>query len=392
MEISFLIGSGFSVVDKYPSRSDLNIRLKSIDQSEISIAPDGSSFFLNGRPDPNGDLLLEEKYFVQRLLEYYTSTIIPNIDNFDYEYFFDFYQGFINGKYKCWRFDDFIEKFKNEFKVSDDAINLLDKFNNTFNQLISDLLYRIPSGAYFKKPYPRYNNFLVFIEEIRGLYEKVHLHTLNHDLLLEELANSDAFEGEVSDGFEDKDSSYYSIDAEGKEVRLKRFSNNFTGKFSLLKLHGSLDNYIFSYYDTMKEEVKIPAGVSIDGLYKETKDKAGNVKREKCFWNYYPDFLSGTLNKTTYYSDSCYYGPLFDRFISNLNKSHVLISIGYGFKDYKINEILEKNFIADKTKKMIVISPSKPECKILENLNVIYFGEHMGVHNFSISKLLEFLN
>jgi hypothetical protein len=105
MEISFLIGSGFSVVDKYPSRSDLNIRLKSIDQSEISIAPDGSSFFLNGRPDPNGDLLLEEKYFVQRLLEYYTSTIIPNIDNFDYEYFFDFYQGFINGKYKCWRFD-----------------------------------------------------------------------------------------------------------------------------------------------------------------------------------------------------------------------------------------------------------------------------------------------
>jgi hypothetical protein len=335
--------------------------------------------------------LLEEKYFVQRLLEYYTSNIIPNIDNFDYEYFFDFYQGFIDGKYKCWKFDDFIDKYKSDFKVSIDAVNLLDRFNNTFNQLISDLLYRIPSGDYLTKPYPKYNNFLTLIEEIKRLYEKVHLHTLNHDLLLEELVNSDAFEGEFSDGFEEKDSSYYSIDAEGKEVRLKRFSKDFNGKFSLLKLHGSLDNYIFSYYNTMKEEVKIPHGVSIDGLYKEEKDKDGNVKRQKCFWNYYPDFLSGTLNKTKYYSDSCYYGPLFDRFSSNLKKSNVLISIGYGFGDYKINEFLEENFIGNSSKRLIVISTTRPECKILKNSNVKYYGNNLGVQDISLKRIDELL-
>jgi SIR2-like domain len=391
MQLSFLIGSGFSVIDNYPSRSDINLRLRRIDQSEISINPDGTSFFLNGRSDPNNDLLLEEKYFVQRLIDYYTLNIIPNIEGFDYEYFFDFYQGFINGKYSCFRFEEFMDNFRSEFNLTTDNLNLLDQFNRTFNQLISDLLYKNPGKVHLTKPYSKYSSFLTFIDEVKGSYDKINIHTLNHDLLLEELSNSDAFEQELCDGFEEYGSPFYSKNGEGKDVRLKRFTNSFHGKFSLLKLHGSLDNYIFSYYDTIKEEVKIPSNVTIDALFKEVEDKEGMVRREKCFWNYYPDFLSGTTNKTSYYSESCYYKPLFDRFISNLKESCALISIGYGFKDYRINELIKENFLNYNSKKMIIIGPSEPQCEFMKSDNVRYYGNNLGVQDISKHRIDELI-
>ena len=56
------------------------------------IHSDGTALFLNGRRDPNGHWQnVSEKIFVERFINYYTENIIPSIDNFDYEAFFDFY-------------------------------------------------------------------------------------------------------------------------------------------------------------------------------------------------------------------------------------------------------------------------------------------------------------
>jgi hypothetical protein len=47
MQLSFIIGAGFSAPDKYPTRKELNERLRKITHDEIIIHTDGSAWFLN---------------------------------------------------------------------------------------------------------------------------------------------------------------------------------------------------------------------------------------------------------------------------------------------------------------------------------------------------------
>lgn len=393
MQISFLLGAGFSVLDNYPTRQEINYRMRKISHSEIYIHTDGTALFLNGRKDPNADwMMVPERNFLERFIEYYTSNIINSIQQFDYEYFFDFYQGFIKGKFECWRFDEFIENFRSEFGITTDNQNLLMQFHNTFNQLIAGLLSRAPKKTHLAKPYTKYPQFLNYIGQLKISNEKIHFHTLNHDLLLEDLSYSDALEGSLSDGFEESGSPYYSKNNDGLTVRLRRFTNNFDSKFCLYKLHGSLNNYVFNFKNKDFEEVKIPYGVSIDELMKEYIDIKGKIEYFKCFWNYYPDFLSGAYDKVDRYNESCYYKPLFDHFITNLKNSNTLITIGYGFGDYKINQIIKENFLYDSSKSMIVISLVEPNNLLLKCNNVRYYGQNLGVQNISkvrIDELLE---
>jgi hypothetical protein len=388
MEISFLLGAGFSVLDNLPMRKEINARLRKISHSEIYIHTDGTALFLNGKEDPNADwMMFTERNFIERLIEYYCSNIIKSIEDFDYEYFFDFYQGFIKGKYVCWRFDEFAESFRSQFNITTDNQNLLMEFHNTFNQLIANLLSRSPKKTHLAKPYSKYPHFLNYIDEIKDSYKLIHFHTTNHDLLLEELAYSDALEGRLSDGFEESGSPYFSKNDDDLTVRLRRFTNNFDNKFRLYKLHGSLDNYVFNFKNKNFEEVKIPYGVRIDELMKEYVDENGKTEYFKCFWNYYPDFLSGAYDKVDRYNESCYYKPTFDHFITNLRNSDILITIGYGFGDFKINEIIKDNFLNESSKRMIVISPKELQVNILETQNVRYYGQNLGVQNISKDRI-----
>jgi hypothetical protein len=124
---------------------------------------------------------------------------------------------------------------------------------------------------------------------------------------------------------------------------------------------------------------------------KEYEDEDGTIKYNKCFWNYYPDFLSGATDKIDRYDESCYYKPMFDNFKSNLIHSNTLICIGYGFMDSKINEIIKDFFLIEKTKKMIIINPSPPKSDIMTYSNIRYYGKGLGIQDISNQRIDELL-
>jgi hypothetical protein len=392
-QLSFLLGAGFSAPDNYPTRKGLNERLRKITHEEIMIHTDGTSIFLNGLEDPNAKWTnTYEKLFVQEFLEFYSENVIGDLESFDYETFFDYYQGIHLRHKECLKFNAFADSFRAKYNRYTDNINLLNNFHNTFNQLLAGQLMRWPEHVHLAKNYTKYPEFLTFIEEIEGSFDKIHFHTLNHDLLIEELANSDAMHGELSDGFEELGSPYYSYNNERNTIRLKYFSNNFSRKFCLYKLHGSIDHYVYNFKNLEYTAIKVPYGVSTNDLKKEYLNDAGHLEYDLCFWNYYPDFLSGTTEKINSYEGKHFYKPLFEHFVENLKNSDCLISIGYGLGDLKINEYLKMHFLKDKEKKMLIITPNKPDSDLFDYKNVIYYGLGKGVQNIDIRNINKLIN
>jgi hypothetical protein len=229
--ISLLLGSGFSVPDGYPTTSQINEKLKYIKQNDIHIHSEGSAWFLNGTNDPNSWSREEQKLFVQRFLEFYNSKIIPG-EEFNYEKFYDFYSDLrktdeIEPKCKT-----FFDEFRKESGQEYDHYNFLLNFHETFSQLLAGMLMKWPAPGHWGRPYQKnYAEYLELLEELGKKY-KVHIHSLNHDLLMERYFHSDTLGNKISDGFEEIGSPFYgyhlSYDKNNAPlaeytVRLKRF-------------------------------------------------------------------------------------------------------------------------------------------------------------------------
>lgn len=390
MEISFLIGAGFSVPDKYPTRTEINKKMRNISHKKIKIDSTGYVRFIEDDEEAEIEYF-RQRMFMEKFIQYYTKKIIDKIESFDYEGFYDFYQGLRTGRLKCCVFRKFTNKFRKSYNCEDDDNNLLLQFHNSFNQLIASMLKRNPKNLTLCKPYTKYPAFLNYIDDIKNDYDKLHFHTLNHDLLLEELSHSTAFDTLPSDGFSELGSPFYSKYEEDHTIRLKMFNNNFDGKFCLYKLHGSVDQYIYNFKNIEYTTIKVPYGVSTMDLMKEYKNNNDKLEYDNCFWNYFPDFLSGTTEKIKHYQEKNYYEPIFKRFIENLKKSDLLITIGYGLRDSKINEFIESHFLHNQQKKMIVITPNKPNSSLFNYNNVKYYGPDKGIEDIdylSINNLL----
>jgi hypothetical protein len=67
----------------------------------------------------------------------------------------------------------------------------------------------------------------------------------------------------------------------------------------------------------------------------------------RCWINYHSAFLSGTTSKILRYGEP-YYKEMFEHFTENLITSDLLVIIGYGGADTKINELIEANFTKGK--------------------------------------------
>lgn len=67
------------------------------------------------------------------------------------------------------------------------------------------------------------------------------------------------------------------------------------------------------------------------------------MQYERCWINYHSDFLSGTTSKILRYGDP-FYQDLFAHFKKNMQQSKLLVIVGYGGADMKINELIEENF------------------------------------------------
>lgn len=387
---SFLLGSGFSIPDGYPSTSQLNEKLKKINADEIKIHTSMSARFLDeGEKDLNPWSGKEDKLFVQRFLEFYNERILQGKE-FHYEDFYDFYIELHSTETLDEKCQKFFDDFRKESGQEDDHNNFLMRFNYTFNQLVYKQLYRWPEQVSFENECePSYAAFLNLLEELKKDY-KIHLHSLNHDLLVEKLAHSFTIGENFSDGFEEIGSPFYGDHHHSEKiedrfitkvvhpVRLRRFANEFSKVFCLYKLHGSVDNYDFNFENKEYTMIKVPYGVQKESLRKEYFNKEGKRDYYSDFFQITPDFLSGTTKKVLSYNRGHYYKSLFDHFTDNLIESDFLIVIGYGFGDKKINEYLIDAFLVDEKKRMIVIDIRKPQSELMNYKNARFIEKSVS--------------
>jgi hypothetical protein len=386
--ISFLLGAGFSVPDGYKTSNQINNRLKTISSNEIEIDSDGTAFFLEGAEDINAISSFLEREFVSSFLEFYKNQVL-NEREFDYEQFYDFYKGLERGEIKSPSFRKFSKNFKNQFNISSRSNNdLLNKFNNTFNQLLGQQLWK-PIGNTFYANYPKYDRILSFLKKI-GKENIIHIHTLNHDLLMEKFSNTAYLNTELNDGFEEMGSSYYGQLNNGYKVRLKYYTDYFESNFRLYKLHGSIDQIKFCSNDNTITAIKTLPSIRMTEFYREYRDTDGKLKYENCWINYFTDFLSGTTEKINMYGTEYYYKNIFEHFQNNLKNSEKLFIIGYSFRDSGINNMINKYFCTNIERKAIIIDPVMPDIgTCLKNVTIIPFEK--SISEVTNEELIEFI-
>lgn len=401
-QMSILVGSGFSVPVEIPGVRQLNQRLNKINESEILIHTDQRAIFLNGQNDPNRWSRWDERIFLQEFLEFYNRDMLKKGEEFHYETFYDFYSGYlVKGENK-----ESIEKFyksfnEKHFKGADnyrDCYNRISDFNRSFNQLLASQLHK---KEYFEDistlNYPPYDSFVSFLREFLKTTD-VNFHTLNHDLFFDWLGrhHSDLFQ-HFSDGFQLEGSPFYgtvSYDfGQGDkkvhktyQVKLERFVDKFDSALRYFKLHGSVFNTIV-YVD--QERVRLKDNYAISRYLVEKADKkTGQLRFEDLWDDVAPDFLSGTTNKTRYYTKDPYYKNLLGYFEKNLLNSELLVVVGYGFQDGGINEYLEKDFLS-KGKPMVVIDPYQPKTDLIDKYNAKYIPK--GVTQVTFQEYMEII-
>ena len=199
------------------------------------------------------------------------------------------------------------------------------------------------------------------------------------------------FRGSFSDGFSEKGSAYFgNLTSRCKpildyQVRLRRFTNTFTSRINLYKLHGSIDQYSVNNLLDQFEVIKIPYGVAPYTVFEERVSGTGQIFSQRQDILIFPYFLSGTNEKVKSYTTTSYFSPLMEQFQINLRNSEVLIVIGYGFKDSMINEFISNNFSSKERKLMIIIDTQNPISNFKHNCKVEHFKS--GIENFDSTEM-----
>lgn len=390
-QISFLIGSGFSIPAGLPTTGEINQRLQKVKESEICIHTSQDAWFLKeGETNPNADWMnVEKRKFVEEFINFYNKSVLSDKDKFHYEDFFDYYSYYLNDNHYPDNLSSFLENFLIKHKLND-GHDLLFNFDLTFNQLISGLIQKKFERVSLGRSYnPNYNAFLSLLD-ILDDYNVVHLHSLNHDLYMEYLSQSETLSQNFDDGFQEIGSPFYGDLYNNNErymVRLPRFVNKYEKKFRYYKLHGSINNY---WYNEKEEStlIRLKWGLGKTDVFKEVKEK-GVLKYDNYPLYFHSDFLSGTTAKIKRYDKGHYYPMMFNYFSENIRNSDYLIIIGYGFGDKKINELIENNFNLG-GKRIFIVDIKKPSIPLIESDSAIFIDG--GIVNMDINKILSNLD
>lgn len=370
--ISFLLGAGFSAPMGYPIGNELNERLLNFNKFNVCISPDGKLFECReGLKQPShwNPYIIYLNCCIKLIEEY------SREKNFDYEEFFDF---LVQRKYLSQhKYRELCKSFTTE-TISIDCIS--SNIEGIYNKMVSYLLKDEKNRVWYDNlPFhigriDKYDGFLNLLKTWKENHI-IHVHTLNHDMFFESFNRTDYISGELCDGFEELGSDYYGElqhpNGRTYNVRLERFTANYTKNIRLYKLHGSLD-YVL-YHRTLsdgitlipEQYVKTKFGIGYDGLM---RDKGGAYERYP--FAYHANFLTGTTSKIKKYEDPFLFKPLFNLFKKNLKESEILIIIGYGCKDAGINDMIVKCFCGDK---VFIVNPY---CE--RNKTVLGFAKLVG--------------
>ena len=347
-DVSFIIGSGFS--NPYPNHipgvEELSKLLASIKSDNIYFHTSRNIVQVQSGGDKMSQNNVIYTKFYEKLLKFYLDFDVQS--EFNYEDFFDYYYYRLNEISKDIDLNAFIDSFKKEFPADYSrlysASDLLLGVHNIYSQLISQFLHRDEFyGDSNYSEFPHYNNFVRLTKEIIA-NSKLYIHSLNHDLLLEDiLKNRDNFSDGFSDGYQENGSKYYgeistnnSNISKQERIRLKYYSDRYSGDICIYKLHGSIDTYYLS------DNTRIKNVPWILRYFKEIENENGYTY-EQVIQETFPDFLTGKKAKEIFYKQP-YYKGLLNHFIANIQSSALLIFIGYGFGDEMLNHIINRNF------------------------------------------------
>jgi hypothetical protein len=369
--------------------------MSKIDESEILIHTDQTAIFLNGQHDPNRWSRKDERLFLQEFLEYYNTNVLSTGEEFHYETFYDYYSGYLTNRENADSIEGFWSQFNERHLKGQEYIrdchNRIADFNRSYNQLIASQLHK---STYFNdvsySDYPPYDFLIRFLKNQVLKYD-IKIHSLNHDLFLDWLGNHHAdLWQHFDDGYRLEGSPYYGTASvyfnqgttnevhRSYKVKLEYFADKYDKPICLYKLHGSISNVRIYIQKPEPKWVRIKNNYAVSYYQLEEYD---SHEKEYVFTNLHdeasPDFLSGTTNKTRYYTGDPYYANLFKHFEKNLSSSEILIVIGYGFKDSGINEYLAKYFLS-KERRMYVVSPTKPDCELLDRYGATFIGKSVS--------------
>lgn len=379
-QISILIGAGFSTEAGIPTRNEINFRLKNLKASEFFIDSEGTTHFLK-QPNPNSNWLhINERNFIEEMILFYNS-IISN--DFDYEDFYDYCFNLLSD-IDNQKFDTFFKNYKAERNNGLDKWRALDITIRTLDYLVSDLL-NFNKDIFKTNIIDNYQPFLSLLRNLQERFEIVNIFSLNHDLLLEKIFISE-LNFEFCDGFEFNGSRYY-IKKRDRQIRIKCFKNRYDKQVRLFKLHGSIDNYLYNI-SSPYEMVKIPKDLYAPDLHRETR-KGNRWIEEQCWTLYQPNFLSGTTTKILKYDKHQFHITQFKHFRKSLKNSKLLIAIGYGLQDEKINEFIKKEL--SKNLKMVVVKRTKSPKEFFQIENVFHYGNNLGIVDIKFNQIEMYL-
>lgn len=350
VQVSFLLGAGFSVPAGYPKASELNAQLPSFDeQNKIKFSESGVLY-------EDGNIRNINRNSYDLAFEFYKKIVLKYKEGreFDYEEFYDFLTG--NDEINSPEYRDLARS-----GISDENYHqLICDVKFVYNQMISFLKKDKNGNQWYRDSthlgeISYYENFIQLISELINLDIIVNIHTLNHDLFFESLLKRGNIV-KISDGFNGYGSNYYGyLDCNGREYscRLESYTGNYDTKLRLYKLHGSLNYYI--YYTKFNSACCIPdrcikLQYGIGKVYKELY----NGELEIVPKSFHSPFLTG---KNRVYNEF-FYKDLFSKFQENLEQSSILVIIGYSGGDSGINKYLKEYY---KGGKCFMVDPAVEE-------------------------------
>lgn len=337
MNISFLFGSGISIISGFPQMDEITKTILS--GNNIGRHSD-LNYYLNFNQDYLGPYvennILFLKFLNSMIESYYLNSEIKHEVN--YEDLFYVVQQIYDSELKEFEnpaLELFIRELKIVFKET------FKKYQISLSELAEECLRYIHCIVWQKlNCNPTSYNQLEFLMKFHNekKISNINLITLNHDLLLEKYL--EAYNIPYNDGFQIKTKKIPELD-------LDLFKSD-QDKYKLLKLHGSINWYNIKDTKHIPNIYKIPENIDVDSVYK--------IDDRLQFSDGLPIFLIGTFNKMLNYL-SFIYEELIQHLKIALKKSEYLIISGYSFNDKGINIYLINWLNSAVAKKMIIIHP-----------------------------------
>lgn len=416
-QISFLIGSGFSVPCKIPGVGQINEILSDLDSFRSSVLSKdnlkalGSIYSEYKEANKNNDENIKnyEVFYDFILLKKWRSVNEPIKSYFRDQYHFEVFKR-SNSMVDC----------LNDMEIYPDKYFEYDKIESNFIDLISEIISKGNVFQYHHFPCSKkgcleavlHNKFLTLMRYLKNNYV-VNLHTLNHDMLLDFILKSNpSICSSIDDGFEIEKSPFY---YEGeynycgkneKNLKIPHYNSKYEKQFRLFKLHGCLGQFVLREKNSTEHRLQLLPGMAIEDERIRSNESPDRVRKLVNT----PFFLTGKYLKPNYQgTDGSIQKELFDFFVNNLSNSHAIIIIGYGFGDFHVNEYLRPFFEKEEILKIVIdynSDPHKPNVpffnKIKENLQVDIKGngknslnirfDLKGADNFSVDEVISLLS